>query len=86
MNKMSQPLTFTRFLECLDKANGEMRQVHHATTNRKTLMLLLDSINVRHVSFENGPVQIYGIPIGLDGSLPDNVIKMDGRMYNTGEA
>jgi hypothetical protein len=80
----SQILTYTRFLECLDKARGEMRQVHCAAVNKKTFMDLMNDMDARHIPV-NGPVHIYGIPIEVDESLPDNAIKIDDRAYNTEE-
>lgn len=74
ISQSSEPLTYSRFLEHLDKAKREFRRVDRVTVNRRTLVFLLDDMRATGMTTE-GCWTIYGIPIEVDVRLPDNIIK-----------
>lgn len=63
---MSKPLTYKRFLECLDIAECEIGPVYRATTNGRTRTLLLNDTDVvRGIQFDGTAIHIYGVSMEL---------------------
>lgn len=75
-----EPLTYARFLDCLDKYRERGERPTHASLNGVTLSRLFSSIEFKGVT--KGKVgsgmQIHGVTMVIDDSLPDNVVNMRG--------
>lgn len=74
-----EPLTYTRFLECLDKSTMSVGiRPKRVSMNGNALTALLNSLPISRIPFpkDNEEVRIAGVEIELDDALPDHVVRI----------
>jgi hypothetical protein len=76
------PLTYGKFLECLDESRRKGFRLECASVNKHTLTFLVDSVGFKELMYGSGTCQIHGVQIDIDDRLPDHAIKINGVVYN----